>query len=271
MPMEDCTNGIDDDGDNKIDCEDDDCIMVQGFACEPIAKGATAIGFLQAGAGCPAGETELAVDDCSACLGPVVDPGGCDVSIAVYKSKTCNNAFDIATNGSGCSDVDVTSPGTCGAKASVTPDNMASCTPQPAAAPVALVSCSLKGGHCKDPKQVCAPAMPAPSCSFFDGDVDCPGMLKKQLIFANAGGNCDCTCDVVQSCTLPFAGVNAVAWDSASCDPMGAMKKNIPIDGLCKDTTIKHVLSVDVPAPPATATVTVGVMNGSPAITACCK
>src|SRR5262249_31310533 len=112
---ENCLNGVDDDGDGAVDCDDPDC-SAGGFACAEAApdgwSGPVIFGRADGASmlACPAPWREdVAAPACSACM---CDPGGaaCSSPATTFYSSQCSGTPDdtASVGASGvCTSVDV--------------------------------------------------------------------------------------------------------------------------------------------------------------------
>lgn len=103
-PVEDCTNGIDDDGDGDIDCADSDCAAHASCAGAGCASGM--IGVTGAGCGCLGGcdLTSFGGPNCSPSVGGNCSAGtqNMQVDIAVPDGCTFTVTADMQNRAGGC-------------------------------------------------------------------------------------------------------------------------------------------------------------------------
>jgi hypothetical protein len=245
-PVEDCTNGRDDDGDDRIDCEDPDCAA---FTCVPQAPEGWNGPFVGAtGPGCDgpwdervalhAGQLQAAPAEC-ACACEAPGGGACGVpSTLVWSADDgCTSAvvMEFTPNGIDCTPVDGEGVGQLRGDP-VPVANPGACAPRPSTVLPApnwektVGMCAGAPGACSDPGQACVPRGGA-SCVTRDGDVPCPtGPYAERAVMygepIDTRGCTPCTCGPVQGafCT----GRTEVYFGSGSCN--GA-HQTIPNDG----------------------------------------
>ena len=287
--FEDCTNGIDDNGDGLIDCADPYCATV-GYACVGAAPAgwigplafhegpdgalpACALPYPQAafqGGSAPQG-APATCEPCT-CAPPAAACSG--VNLKLFGSWSCSSTMGNVT----------LSPGACSplgqsaasVKAGPSVPTAGACSPGGGAAkapPLTWSSVALAcggaalGGGCAN-RDVCAPSAPAPfsatRCIAQAGDRSCPAAypLKHALVEAAEQRGCSaCACDVVA------CAANTQLFDDTACQSLvGA-----PIStGTCAQATSAAAALVTVAAScPASGGAPAGAIQASP-WTLCC-
>lgn len=246
---EDCTNGVDDDADGAVDCEDEKCSPY--FACVPAVpagwQGPVALwegegdapscnraGYYPTGQGSlPTRLLEPAeASVCPECTCTPISDAGCNqASVAYYASDDCGGAAVTVAASDTCEPISVAAPAL-SARLSA-PVAAGACEPVetgPSTSPpvklAAARSCgepSLEGLGCSEEALCLArPLMPflASVCVFSDGDLDCPGAFpdrRETFYRVNSDGR---TCRPCR-CGVPSCVGDATesADDSSCSDP----------------------------------------------------
>lgn len=255
---ENCTNGLDDDGNGKTDCADPACTA--GYACVddvpgswngPVAlyDGATA----NEPAACPQPFTTKAYEGhsgiiatpatCSACSCDTPIPTCSAGSLALGDTLTCANTVGTVVQPAPgqCGSI-AAPPGTLAYSAPTPTGTSANCNPSGGAATLpppawqgAGLACTGGGiGLGCPPSQACAPKAPAPFqsglCVWKSGDASCPAGFGQKHTFSNG---------IIDSrhCESCSCGAPAV-----SCAATSTLYKNgnctgpsidVPNDGSC--------------------------------------
>jgi hypothetical protein len=229
---ENCENGIDDDGDGKVDCDDSDCTGA-GYACRSIPDGWQGPFALYAGTasapdcvapyptvGLEGNDGLVAAAPSCSCTCGALTGNSCTASLE-FRSNTCGSNAGSTSVGATC--VDVTSSAS-GVFSTAATGSNGSCTASAAAQSpptwtrrvrACRAAGDLPAGGCAATAR-CAPPSPSPfargQCISRDGDQACPSDYpKKNLEYrgvtdTRACVGCGCT---PPSCSSPirvFAG-----------------------------------------------------------------
>jgi hypothetical protein len=270
MGPEDCTNGLDDDGDGLVDCEDTDCDP--GFACVPKKPGgwngpiALYDGDPAASPGCPVEFPAVAYegnDD----LVPM--PAVCTGCTCGAPGVTCTPAPLVLHGNAQCANQTGSAaqpqPGQCGpiqppngtaAYSAAAPQaNAGACQPSMVTTMVPPPTWQTTGLACGagatgtgcGATSICAPRAPSPFgaglCVYRSGDHACPaGYGVKHLYYDNVvdSRGCDpCTCaPAVASC----AATTTVFADGVCIAP----SLSVPNDGSCKAGPVGGTITIQV-------------------------
>jgi len=301
MPTENCTNGVDDDGDGDADCADADCTM-GGYVCldklpngwaGPYALFEGATGMVPAS--CPSefptsfatGNSELnapaATCKACSCTPPAVT---CTAgNISSYNQNNCpNNGTSVAQDGT-CQTVSG-SPNSFKA-AAPTAMAMGMCTsagggvnttPMPTWGKEDRVCGDAPLGVGCSGTAVCAPPAPtgASFCIARQGEQTCPGTYpQKHVIYKDVVDTRDCT---ACSCSNGTVSCTASTALYASADCTGTALDTLVNDGtVCSMTTGAMSFKVTTMAGNATCQTAGGMPTGdavgdpASAITVCCN
>lgn len=243
---EECTNGVDDDCDDEVDCDDPDCTAA-GYICKEIPDGAKRVAVASGPGQCVAPLVEVELVECSACECAVEDKGSCTFDVDFYDNDACAGSpveSVEVTPGTVCAEddlgIEAVNDGTVGAIANPVGLGDNACAAEDPTAPVAPVYlCQVATpGKCTG-DGVCAPA--AANCLLFTGDVACPDTMDKQLVYEpSAATMCTCSCGPgQQDCatnkvTRPFQGEGC---EGEKFDLVG--------DGQCQDTGFNTIESLE--------------------------
>jgi hypothetical protein len=255
--VENCTNGIDDNCNNLVDCADPMC-MSQGFACVPAApSGWTGPGAYYSGASaapsCPGGYPTDSLDGnsdvvgspamCSCSCGAVQGAGCSSVGLTYYQQLNC---------GGGSCGTDSLPPSfcvvaPCDAKSvAASPPTVqgGACTPSandtipPVTWSKSQRGCTGQvGGGC-GAAMVCAPPVASPfaptRCVYSPGTQPCPAGYANPSTTAYGGVNdtrgctaCSCGGAAGLSCSQP----TVTLWTDSVCSQQ--QLSTIPADGSC--------------------------------------
>jgi len=277
--VEDCTDGVDNDGDGLDDCEDDDCTA--DFTCVAAVPNAVQYGTLAATTGlCSPQNTETAYHACDDCACTVTDEGSCQISIQLFDNAMCMGMPVYTNTQDGSCDptnIMAAANGKVGVRTSFVGAGDGQCDPGSAVAPTTLYACAVgSGGHCKDPTKVCIPKDPTFTCIAFPGEARCtaPFNMERHVVYdESAFTTCDCACTTNPACPNPPSSPEVYQTDN-TCS--GGAHKSLTADGMCKDTTYTGVVGANFPgkfaATPAPATTcSKSVNKTTAALTFCCK
>lgn len=233
-PTEDCTNGVDDDGDGLVDCEDPDC--------KAAYHGLPFFGFdygeLDAQS-CPSGAlTGTTCGDCSKCT---PQAGGCVADVLVFKDMKCGMKI-YEQSLTGCQAPNLMSGGPQNLRYEVQvatdPNQKPSCmagasTPTPASfCPVPVgAKYTVKG---KD--VVCAPL--AVDCVRVPAPMACPKAFQAKVVPVSASCACGCT-PTGQQCN---GSVDVSFWQFDNCS---GITNNANKDGNCHDVGAPFLPAID--------------------------
>jgi hypothetical protein len=264
-PSEDCGNGVDDDGDGKIDCADEDCAARTCLATAPAGWSGPAV--LYVGSKKPPacsgdyaqaamhGGTAASADaaQCSSCSCNAPASCGTYLNVAVGAQTDCSDAACEATLNTSCSELSSSclgslttaylqtrlQPGVSGCTASMQSPVIAD--PSWDKNVLACAAGTLRRGGC-GPGNVCAPPGPfsGPYCIVHDGDQACPAgpYTDRRLYYAAIDDTRDCTaCSCATDCSYRWQ----VFDDSdTSC---GTPKASLTSAGQCTAVTIASASS----------------------------
>lgn len=263
-PDEICDDGIDNNCNGKIDCEDDSCTGAAGYACSPAAPaGWTVVGFKpDAAAQCPTGfENPAKVTtkptatgsfcscDCGAAAADICTKGVLSVQFGHFNCMGDQFPFDTAGGcepigkaigfDSGMDDWDdakATGPGLSNTACTATPS-----APPPLAPATEGISCapSSTGGKGCGSASACLPKTEEGSwCIQQAGDVSCPDttFTKKKVVYDKSDitdkrtcGSCTCTANATKCINGKFT-----SFDNAQCSGTGL---SFDVGVGCKDLT----------------------------------
>jgi hypothetical protein len=241
MPIENCTNGIDDDGDGAVDCADPDC--VPGYTCAPEVplgwqgpvkfwEGSSLASAPSCDDGYPsllfAGMDGLSVDpaSCAACACGAPQGIVCaSARLRFFTSSDCTSGGG-STRGitaNECHPFVFSGADPSGLQWESSPAEGGACLPRtqgssmfpPARWAEFARACgdAFEGGGC-DEEQACVPRPSAPFrsglCVFHDGDVSCPlGPYQNREVYfrrvADARSCTQCTCGTPSGATCTGA------------------------------------------------------------------
>jgi hypothetical protein len=231
--IEDCSNGVDDDGDGKVDCADDDCsarsclgaapdgwsgpaVLYVGSDKAPACIGAYPSEALRGGV-----DVSASAAECSACSCSQAAPG-CStfLGFGAGAQANCSDAACKAQIDSSC--VELSSSCLNGLATGYVqtelPPGAASCMPSAQSAVVAdpafgqhVLACAaseLRRGGC-GPGNLCAPAAPftGPYCIVQPGDLACPAgpYSDKRVYFTAIDDSRDCSaCTCGSDCSYTW-------------------------------------------------------------------
>jgi len=297
--VEDCTNGVDDDGDGDPDCADADCA---DFACVPAPPmGWSAPGVATpAGEGCAAGVAERVGADgmtwgdveCGGCACGEPRNVSCVARFTTYGNVSCSaGARSVSVDSEdGCTPLPVMAAGI----DSVTTQVAATCalsgaatgtvTDRPAVTYAEdLARCAAPAAAGCGDGEVCAPVAPAGHCISRPGSQACPAAfpVRRNL---HAGiddqrGCGDCGCAAAgDACTgnlgvfdepACFVSPETFAVPEPSCQSFGApivgvtLLDAMPIGARCEAADIETTGCV-APTEPVTLCCETGVITGCP-------
>lgn len=303
-PGEDCQNGVDDDSNGAVDCDDDGC-AAQGYACIEIPPGWSGPVVLYRGApggaqSCPdafpsvdyQGGTDLQADpaSCAPCACSAPGAGCHGHGFTPYGNATCDQ--EIPHDHTGVSN------GSCGA---VTAANVQSfvinqptveidgCVPSggeptlpPPVWPAAAVLCGgAEPTACNGSGTLCAPPSPAPFqsgvCVWQPGDVICPGgyperhRVGHEGDFTDTRGCTECTCPQQFSCSPIY---NYYSDDACAALIMSVQEYEtcVPTPGLIPSVGSYNLSggSISGSCPPTGGEPQGGVVQNNPT-TVCCR
>jgi hypothetical protein len=272
--VEDCTNGVDDNGDGLVDCEDPQC---GAFACVPAAPagwslpGAFYYDIPQTVPACPMADPTRVV---SGNAGLTFQNDSCQMCTCGQRTgQSCTNitvaSYTTASNCTGQASNHVTTPNHCVSgffnnpsveartnyvAGSCLPDG-GSITDAPAATwtKVGKLCAPEATGKCASPDSVCAPKVGGefgPSaCISHDGDVGCPpGYPEKTTLYGDlidTRGCSGCSCNPpANDCTAAISYYQGGNGDCGYSSPPGTI--TFATTGVCEQ--ISNIESVYVGA-----------------------
>lgn len=247
---EDCTNGVDDDHNGAVDCEDPycsdhECVELPAGWLGPIqvAAGNSAISCLSSPSSMLGGRGTVTIfgADCASCACNV-QGGDCTATVEVYTTSTCSSGPSDTGSGYGCFDLDPPgSPILDGAIANVT-GTFGSCEPtggglssplEPPAFDETYQYCDLPVG------QGCGTGRCVPPtgtqwtgpCVYQHADVACDAApftqkLTLQTVASDDRGCSECTCALERTCSDSI--VMLFALDGCAGEP-----ESTPADQQC--------------------------------------
>ncbi|MCA9625387.1 MAG: hypothetical protein KC731_40470 [Myxococcales bacterium] len=191
MPLEDCLNGADDDGNQLVDCEDPACM---DHICVPM--GDTAVWDLPTTGTCPPGSTGDVYHSCAGCQCDAVD-GTCDFTLTAFGDANCQGGF-ASFQSTGC--INVAGTANRYFTSTATPTLDSSCTPQMTDVPATnRRHCGMlqAGTGCVGGGQCLPPPPQGGSMCIVIADVDtCPQQLKDGGVFYDEmATTCSCDCN----------------------------------------------------------------------------
>lgn len=234
---EDCLNGVDDNDNGAIDCDDPAC--QPDFGCVPAEP--TALSYLtlvgvDADCAAPTAKTEL--QSCSGCS-CADDPGTCSVRVDGYWDAACN-AYAASEWGPVCVNIP---DGNHAFIATSSHDDNASCGAISASTgSTTQATCTLTSAGTCTGSEACVPsAIAAQACILLDGDVSCLGSYTaRRVFFEGATTPCDCTCTAGNpGCEAANLEISHSGDNCPENDPRA-------IDGNCQDAG--YVTSMRIPA-----------------------
>lgn len=260
MGTEDCSDGVDNNGDSYADCEDAQCQSTH--ECLPSPAGDwIGVGWLYSGTSPPpcheAVDLEL-FDEAQ------LDPGdaSCECTCSALADATCTAAFRCAAQCHTQVQFATTAESPClqwnapegnsECWASALSVKFGGCSPgaaddpPPVSWPVAAMACVRpldQGGHCGDEDEICIARPPAGAmgpCLVGAGDVDCPPSYPDRTLYRDGTYDdqrgCDltaCTCDAPAGtsceCTSTPCGVELFTTTDCSAQSVGVA----PFNGGC--------------------------------------
>ena len=210
---EDCLNGVDDNGDGLIDCDDPDCVAA-GYLCLPVAAGA--LSYVALGTPGPSCLSPATATDFASCQGCscTATPGTCTVAFRAWYAVGCGGPNDGVsagcTNQSGNIDQLYWT-------ATVGPAGGQSCSPQAeqmAASQTPTCGLALPG-NC-GAGAVCVPPSfaAAQRCVLMPAASSCPAEYPVAQGAGVGGTSCTCTC---QEGGVQCAPPDIVGYDGWNC------------------------------------------------------
>lgn len=199
---ENCTDGLDNDGDGQLDCDDSDCTQA-GYTCTDTHDALAVILELDKGCGSPF--TAPGVVSCENACACQANDGPCPLNVNAYAAVDCSTPLGgFSANASMCFNTDTASKSVILKSAPLAP---AQCSPiNQNEAPTDIQGCKIPTtGHCTG-GGACIPPSPKPECLLFDGNVACPAEYgTQQSVFPkNVPGSCECSCSTTDmGCTAP--------------------------------------------------------------------
>ncbi len=234
VPPEDCGNGVDDDGDGKIDCADEDCAartclgeapdgwsgpvaLYVGADKPPACSGDYAQAAMRGGTGASGDPAQCSTCTCTA-------SSGCAsyLSFGAATQSDCSDAACVATADTGC--VELSSSCLSGSGSSFylktqLPPGIGGCEPSAQTPTITdptweqnVLACApadtLRRGGCS-PGNVCAPQGPfaGPYCIVQQGDVACPAgpYSDKRVYYTAINDTRDCSpCSCDSDCSYSW-------------------------------------------------------------------
>ena len=244
---ENCTNGVDDNGDGLVDCADPFCVGA-GFICVPPAPSGWSYAGLVAGSppACGAGTTAAPlVMDISAA--PAVCTCGCSVtqpptcesgSIQVLSgTSACTASSTIPAGDGNCADASLDfsyykafyPPGPTGGACA---DSVGASLPTPTSTQVTACENAMAGAGCSAGK-VCSWNGPGGTCLVVDGGAACPPAYPHGHDAGSAIEDMR-DCGACSGCTVSGTCSNGVlsTYGSPGCTGGGGVGP-VPVDGGC--------------------------------------
>lgn len=265
-----CTNGVDDDGDGKTDCDDEDC--QSAYSRAPAAEGVDVEAWLLLTATCEAGFQPESLRDCAACACEAT-PGTCVFAGGFYGNETCTGANGGLLDGFvtvpdvTCSNVtDVPSSSHIRVN-SIAPGTPGMCT-LPSAEEPSVTACRAPMGS----GPICAPKE-LPVCVLLRDVVECPatGYSEKHALADAANGSCGCSCGApVNECDTHMTVYDVDGCESANMTP-GKPVEITPGTCLALDSTTLPAIIKSVGAPAARVTCDATATPTGPVRTMCCQ
>jgi hypothetical protein len=300
MGPENCVNGVDDDNNGKIDCEDPAC--APDFLCVPSPPPnwdgpVTLYNGSQANlpADCPPEHPQKAYEGnkdivsepaaCSACScsSPAVT---CTLGQLAFRNMAaCTGGVGAAAQpGDGmCGPINppaateaYAAPKAMGTTGACSPAGGSPTLPPPKWQTSALACTGGGQGTGCGPQAACvarsAPPFDAALCVFRDGDKQCPGGFPKKHVFvSNVVDNRDCS---ACTCGSGTATCDVVTKVYASADCSGASLVDVPNDLSCVmgalGASIKPTVTSSGSCPPSGGQPTGSVQEGNQQTTVCC-
>jgi len=249
-----CLNGIDDDCDNAIDCDDSDCTG-NGFECVnlPMGLNAKLVRVHSSAANCDMPLVQVQLVNCDSCSCAIQDDefGTCEFGAALYDNGACNGTpteFVVPTDASCIEQVnfDAANSETVGAEATSIGAGDQQCDPiSDNVQANTMFLCELsQAGFCTSGES-CAPE--DLNCMLLDGDAPCkPPFSAKQLVFDSTATDCDCDCSAGdQTCEHDDQHYHVYEPGNGTCNGGGPNREPIfPIQG-CVDTEYVTAGSLD--------------------------
>jgi hypothetical protein len=259
-PVENCLNGIDDDGNGLTDCDDSACST---YACVPSASGMDAYAVLVGAPGdCTAPTSAASWNTCS--CGCTPNAGACNVTVEAYRDASCDIHIGTVSTG-GCGDI--MPDGVVWLSGSTAPSSQASCSPAADHVPAPVNACTLTDvGRCTG-NAICVPPVfaGAKQCVVMPVGSPCPAPYTVgQTAFL---GGTTCTCDCANSGSTCDPPAVDVYFGSNGC---GNAPQAVPLPGPC--TALPSAGSLSVPSVAATTAcfMSDAVTGGTPDKTLCC-
>lgn len=226
---EQCDNGVDDDGDGDVDC--DDAADCGDFTCVPAVDGAT---YVEDAPACSPGFAAAPFRDCSLCR-----CGGCEVEVGLWENKTCDGAAKktLTLHPMGCSDIgNITAAA--GEKVGISGTTLGDgpCAPIADDTPRSLCA-TAQSGKCGG-GNACVPKAAAPLCVLVDGA--CPAAYPAlAATLVPDAGDATCACSCTGDATCPTEVIHSRDTDNCTGHSHAQL-----LDGACKDTTDATVMSL---------------------------
>lgn len=232
--VENCLNGVDDDGDGFADCADSDCNA--GYICVPSAPSADAYVTPTTDPGsCPPDAPAKTTSQCGACS-CLAQAGTCALGGQLHTGNTLSCA--------GTSTVSFTAPRACNNGPSgdrsinvsiSAPNNDGSCQPASLTTTAQTVSiCAASAaGSCSDANQICVPAT-NDACVLVMAQ-SCPAAypVERSVLFGESAASCDCSCAKSGETCSPTVEVSgsdgcpnatSIALNPSGCTSLGSIQ-----------------------------------------------
>lgn len=263
-PPENCLNGVDDNGNNLVDCEDPQC--QPGYVClAPPPTGWLGVGWVDAQTAlpCPApfqpavslfdiGNLSAPPASC-ACGCGAVQEAGCVVDLACNPGPMCGLSSASVALGAGCTQVKVPAGGqwnSCVASAPQGVNGWCSPVASGAAPPYSWLPSTrgcvaASGGKCADPGKLCVAKLVGAKgpCIARPGDQSCPpppSPYSVKTLYYNGNvtdtRGCSalgCTCGQGTGATCGCTGALCLLGIHGSNSCMSGFLATVPLNGTC--------------------------------------
>jgi len=229
---EDCTNGVDDDGNGATDCDDAAC---SDHACVDAVPGAAYV-LVDTGSGCPTGWEATPLWDCATCG----CKAPCVVEVQIFTDHLCTHlgaAIQLQPDGTCLDHADVFSEDVNITKVGVRGTLASGATTCALAGPAPWALCAPMTGACADGK-ACIPPGGPPTCVLTDAG-ECPADWNASNLLLHPGPDgsaCGCACTGRGACPTEMTHF----LDENDC---GGHSHDRALDGTCFDTTDSAVRS----------------------------
>jgi hypothetical protein len=259
-PVENCLNGIDDDGNGLTDCDDSACST---YACVPSASGNEGYAVLVGAPGdCTAPTSAASWNTCS--CGCTPNAGTCNVTAYTHGDAACNNYITTLSTGM-CANI--LPDGVRWLSAVTGLSAAAVCLPAADHVPAPVSACTLtEVGRCAG-NAICVPPVfaGAKQCVVMPLGSPCPSPYTVGQTAFLGGTQCTCGCtDSGSTCDPP--AVDVYFGD----DYCGNAPQHVPLPDPCNALPSASSLSIPSVAASTTCFMSEAVTGGTPDKTLCC-